>query len=93
MYKYLLNNVIAADDLHWDENEKRYVSLSADEVTEIVARCLEQQVGDLEEIMKVISWCGHVRIGQIIMKNFLSGSVIVTGFDEEDEPLFSPEKK
>jgi hypothetical protein len=41
----------------------------------------------------VIQWCGNVRVGQILWKNFLAGSVAITGFDEDGEPRFGPTKE
>jgi hypothetical protein len=92
MYKYLLNNIIPADDLHWCEEENKYVSLSRDEVDEIIAACMNNQITELDDIYKVISWCGNVRVGQILWKNFISGGVAINGFDDQGEPKFSPRK-
>lgn len=91
MYKNIINNVIPADDLHWDSLENKYVSLSEEETKEIISACIEQGITDLEEVYAMISWCGTIRIGQILWKNFLSGSVKINGF-EGDEPLFSARK-
>lgn len=92
MYKYVINNIIPADDLHWCEEEGKYVSLAREEVDEILASCLSRGIDDLKDIMKVVSWCGNIRVGQILWKNFLSGSVSITGFDG-DEPRFGPSKE
>jgi hypothetical protein len=89
MYKHILNNLIPADDLHWDEDQKKYVSLSEEETKEIILACLSQGMTELTEVFKVVSWCGQVRIGQILWKNFMMGSVDICGFDEDDEPLFT----
>jgi hypothetical protein len=93
MYKYVINNIIPADDLHWCEEEGKYVSLSRDELDEIISSCMTQNVSDLEDIFKVIQWCGNIRVGQILWKNFLSGGVAITGFDSQGEPKFSPRKE
>jgi hypothetical protein len=93
MYKYVINNIIPADDLHWCEEEGKYVSLSREEIDEIISTCLAKGMGDLNDIMKVIHWCGNVRVGQILWKNFLTGSVAINGFDEEGEPRFGPSKE
>lgn len=89
MYKHILNNLIPADDLHWDEDQRKYVSLSEEETKKIVLACLNQGMTELTEVFKVVSWCGQVRIGQILWKNFMMGSVDICGFDENDEPLFT----
>lgn len=93
MYKNLLNNIIPADDLHWDELENRYVSLSAEETQEIILACMNQGITDLKKIYKVVTWCGQVRVGQLLWKNFLNNSVKITGFDMIGEPIFAPNKE
>ena len=92
-YKNIINNIIPADDLHWDEDEKRYASLSGDETQEIISKCIEFGMTDLNDVYKFVQWCGYVRVGQILMKNFLSGSLSVNGFDEEGMPFFGPKKE
>jgi hypothetical protein len=92
-YKDVLNNLIPADDLHWDDEEKRYVSLSMDETQEIISKCLENGMKDFEDVHKFVQWCGYVRVGQILMKNFISGSLTVSGFDKQDSPYFCPKKE
>jgi hypothetical protein len=92
MYKYVLNNIIPADDLHWCEEESKYVSLSREEVDEIIATCMNNQITELDDIYKVINWCGNIRVGQILWKNFISGGVNINGFDDQGEPKFSPRK-
>jgi hypothetical protein len=89
MYHHILNNLIPADDLHWDDNQKRYVSLSDEETNQIVSACLNQGMSELDDVLKVVAWCGHVRIGQILFKNFIMGSVEICGFDVDGEPMFT----
>jgi hypothetical protein len=91
MYKNIINNVVPADDLHWDSMENKYVSLSEEETKEIISACIEQGITELEDVFAMVSWCGTIRIGQILWKNFLSGSVKISGFDN-GEPLFSARK-
>jgi hypothetical protein len=59
---------------------------------DIIASCVAQDIKELDDIFKVIQWCGSVRIGEILWKNFLSGSVGIVGFDGQGEPKFSPRK-
>jgi hypothetical protein len=92
MYKNLINNIIPADDLHWDKTEKKYVSLSEDEIKDIVNACMEQGITELDGVFKMIAWCGSIRVGNLLWKNFLKGAVKITGFDN-DEPLFAPRKE
>lgn len=88
-YKKFINNLIPADDLHWCDMENKYVSLSEEEVNEIIIRCMEQGTTQLEDIHKFISWCGVVRVGELLWKNYMSGHLNVIGFDERNEPIFT----
>lgn len=93
MYKHVINNLIPADDLHWCEEEGKYISLSKEEMDDVIATCLAQGIKDLDDVMKVINWCGTVRVGEILWRNFLGGSVRISGFDEHGEPRFIPRKE
>lgn len=92
MYKHVINNIIPADDLHWCEEEGKYVSLSREEMDEIIAACMHQGIRELDDVFKVIQWCGNIRVGEILWRNFLSGGVRISGFDDQGEPKFSPGK-
>ena len=92
-YKQVINNLIPADDLHWDEGDKRYVSLSGEETQEIITRCIEEGMTELQDVYKFVQWCGYVRVGEILMKNFLSGSLSVSGFDGEGMPFFGAKRR
>ena len=88
-YDQVINRLVAADDLHYDENERRYVSVSAEEVQEITTQCRQIGITDDALINKYVQWFGRVRIGQILHRSFLNGRLRITGFDE-DEPRFAP---
>lgn len=92
-YKDVINNIIPADDLHWDGEEKRYVSISPEETQEIIEACLKSGITELPEVYKFVQWCGYIRVGEILIKNFLAGSLTVSGFDEHDSPYFKPNKE
>lgn len=91
-YEQLINRIIAADDLHYDESQRRYVSMSPEEVREIVARCRRNGLSDDDLINKYVRWCGELRVGQILHRSFLNGNLRITGFDGE-EPRFSPTER
>lgn len=93
MYNYILNNLIPADNLYWDDEEKRYVSLSKEQSYEIIEACVQHGINDLQDVCKVVSWCGNIRIAEILKQGFLAGNVEIVGFDENDEPLFKPSKE
>lgn len=87
-YAKIINRLIAADDLHYDPQQRKYVSLSSEEMDEIIKKCLELGIND-DEIKKVVAWCSYVRVGQILQRSFLAGRLKITGFSGI-EPLFTP---
>jgi hypothetical protein len=84
----IINKIIPADDLHWNEEEKKYVSLSDEEINSIIATCISQNIKEEKNVYKIVKWAGLVRIGNILLDNFLKDRLDVMGFDNNDEPLF-----
>jgi hypothetical protein len=84
----MLNRIISADDLHWCEEEKKYVSLSEDELEKIMMNCIKQDITELEDIYKMIQWAGLVRVGNLLLNNFLNNTIKVVKFDGKNEPCF-----
>ena len=87
----ILNGLIAADDLHWCEEENKYILLSMEEVDGILEACAEQGMTEehINEVMKVVQWCEQLRAGQLLWKNFVAGSIAIAGFDENNLPMFT----
>jgi hypothetical protein len=88
IYKKTLNNLIAADDLHWNDEEGKYVALSNGEIDQIIMNCLESNFYEEEFIMKIINWATHIKVGQILFNNFIKKQIKIVGLDENDEPYF-----
>ena len=88
----MINKIIPADDLHWCEEEKRYVSLSKEDVDKIIAACSKQEINEFEEIYKIIQWAGLVKVGEILLRNFIEGKIKINGFDESNDPYFGEMK-
>lgn len=88
-YQQIINRLIAADDLHYDADEGRYVSLSVEEVNAIIKRCQELGISDCAQITKTVAWCGYVRVGQILERSFMAGRLTIQGFSGI-EPCFAP---
>lgn len=84
----IINKIIPADDLYWCEAEKKYTSLSMEDLDSLVARCVSQNITDIDEIMKVTNWAVLIKVGDILLKNFLDDKIRITGFDNNNEPMF-----
>lgn len=92
--KDILNKLIPADDLYWDKTEGKYIAHSQEEIDSILRSCIENDITDQSEIIKVFNWCTSVRIGELLMKEFLAGKILILGIDQDGEPFFgqqSPE--
>lgn len=88
-YEQLINRIIPADDLFWDEQAGRFASISQEEVNAIMARCTEQGLTGPDEVRQVVEWCGYVRIGLLLRDAFMSGRVKISGIGA-DGPYFGP---
>lgn len=84
----VVNQIIAADDLYWDDMEQKYVALSPDEIDNIIKMCIENDLVEQSQIMSVMHWCTNARVGEILMKNFLNGSIGIRSIDNTGEPEF-----
>lgn len=89
MKKYdILNKLISADDLYWNEHEKKYVAISEEQIKEIILVCGKQNIYDFEDILKIINWVTLLNFSNLLLKNFLANNLRVVGFDEENSPCF-----
>jgi hypothetical protein len=86
----VVNGLIAADDLHWCEEEQKYILLTMEEVDGILQACADQGMNEdqIEDVMKVVKWCESIRAGQLLWKNFVAGHIGIYGFDDKNEPMF-----
>lgn len=90
-YDKILNKLIPADDLHWSEEDQKYSSLSKDDIDGIILACIKQEIIDLDEITKIVNWANLVKVGQILLNNFINNNLLIVGFEDE-EPLFGVKK-
>jgi len=68
--KDIINKLIAADDLYWDEYEGRYIVHSKEEIDSILTSCIENGISNQSDIIKIVNWCTSVRVGNLLMKGF-----------------------
>ena len=86
--KDILNKIIPADDLYWDRIEKKYIALSEDEIHNTMLCCINNNITDESDIVKVLNWCTNVRVGELLMKGILAGRISIIGVDQDGEPVF-----
>lgn len=86
--KDIVNKLIPADDLYWDDTENKFIALSDDEINDVISACVNNSITEEPGILAVLNWCTSVRVGQLLMKNFLSGHISIEAIDNEGEPAF-----
>jgi hypothetical protein len=86
--KDIVNKIIPADDLYWDDTENKFIALSDDDIDSIITACVDNSITEESEILAVMNWCTNVRVGQLLMKNFLGGSIAIQTIDNDGEPVF-----
>ncbi|NCX76976.1 MAG: hypothetical protein EBX09_08100 [Actinobacteria bacterium] len=84
----IINKIIPADDLFWSDEENKFVALSSDEIDSIISRCMASAITEENDIMAVINWCTSNRVGEILMRNFLNGTIAIQTVDSDGEPAF-----
>jgi hypothetical protein len=90
-YTDLINKLIPADDLHWCEEDKKYVPISMEDLDKIILNCAKDGMTDMDEIIKVVRWAEMVNLGSVLLKNLLSDRIRILGF-ENNEPIFGEKK-
>lgn len=88
IYKGALNNIIAADDLHWNENEKKYTALSSEELNNILLNCIDQGITEENDMVNIVAWATNARVGTILLKNFIENKVKIS-VDKDGETYFN----
>lgn len=91
-YKYIINNLIAADDLHWNKEENKYNALSKKELDKIIKSCISQGIKNEEDVFAIVNWATQVKVGSLLLKNFINKEISVHSIDKNGEPLFIPNK-
>lgn len=86
--KKILNKILPADDLYWNEVEQKYVAISSKQLKDVILKCVEQGILETKDIVKMTDWVTNLNVANILLKNFLKGSINLVGFDELNEPIF-----
>ena len=84
----ILNKLIAADDLFWDDKENKFQIFSNKKLEKIIFRCCKQKNLHLNEIQKIVEWASNIRVCQLLLKGFMSGNLSITKINDKGEPYF-----
>jgi hypothetical protein len=75
--------LIGKDNLHWSEDENRYILLSFDETWEIINRCVDSGITETEDIVLVIRKYEQTISNTILFRKFINGELNARIEDEE----------
>jgi hypothetical protein len=75
-----INQIIKLDDLHWNEDEQKYVSLSQEEITKILEATFiaGQSERKTSVAKKVVDWATLARVNHLILQGVLAGRIKVS---------------
>jgi hypothetical protein len=85
-----MNDLVPADELHWDKESNSYGILSREQTDGLIEACLVAGVDNPSDIFKVIREYEMVRGGILLFEQFLSGRLGICGFDKLGSPIFEP---
>lgn len=83
----IINKLIAADDLYWCSADKKYTTISEEEIDKIIKSAYLNNIFEIDDVMKLIEWAILVRTGNILLNYVLSDKINIVGF-EDKEPVF-----
>ena len=84
----IINKLIPADDLYWDDAENKFIALSENEINSILTAAIDSGYTEEDDILKIFNWCTSVRVGQLLMKNFIYGNIAISEICNDGEPRF-----
>jgi len=82
-----INRLIPADELHWNEHDRKYSVVSEEETERIIKICFESELGD-EDIYRVVQDYVYVKTGQLLYRHLLEGDIVIGGVDGDGKPIF-----
>lgn len=88
MENKILNKIIAADDLHWNDLEGKYTAISPEELDTILKNSIENNITNEDDLFNIVNWATNARVGEILLKNYLEGKIKIFSIDENGEPYF-----
>lgn len=67
--------LIGKDNLHWSEDEGMYILLSFEETREIVNRCVDSGITEMDEIMIIVRKYEQTISNTILFRKFINGDL------------------
>jgi len=86
----VMNDLVPADELHWDKESNSYGIISREQTDGLIQACLVAGVDDPSDIFRVVREYEMIRGGVLIFEQFMSGRLGICGFDKLGSPIFEP---
>lgn len=87
--KDVVNKLIPADDLYWDDTESKYIALSPEEIDSLISAAIDNGFTEENDTMSILNWATSVKVGELLLKNFMRGGLTISGIDDSGEPIFA----
>lgn len=84
-----VSEFIPFDELHWNEDEQKYIALNEQEMELIVLNAYNAGYETPEEIMSIINYLQQMKIDGMLYNKFIKGHINISKF-ENDELIFKP---
>lgn len=88
----LVNELVPADDLYWDEASKKHTVTSREEEEKLFKACLNCRLDD-NETLSVFRHFERYKTYAVLFKHFLEGNIGIYSFTEKGSPIFESFKK
>lgn len=82
-----MNGLIPADDLHWDEDDKKYVVVSKEEQDKLFKACFGCGLEE-KETLRIFRCFTYYKTSEVLFKHFLEGNIGIYSFDDNGSPIF-----
>jgi hypothetical protein len=84
-----ISEFIPFDELHWNEDEQRYIALSDEELGLIVLNAYNAGYEDPEQIMGIVNYLSQMKVDGMLYEKFIKGHINISVF-ENSELVFKP---
>lgn len=83
----LINELVPADDLYWDEEAKKHVVVSKEDQEKLFKACFNCGLEE-DDVMKVYKHYAYYKASEILFKHFLEGNIGIYGMSKSGSPVF-----
>lgn len=83
----MINELIPADDLHWDDEEKKHVVISKEDQDRLFRACFGCGLEE-DDVIKVLRHYSYFKTSELLFKHFLEGNIGIYELSKSGAPIF-----